>query len=111
MTNASIKQFADELSDILMRIEDAKVEASAIVDAAKEAGIDVKALRRVAREMVMQSDKLAAKYEAEDQLELFREAVKIRQRKGLSTIDAARTQTEANIAFLEGARAIREASR
>jgi len=74
MTNASIKQYADELSDILLKIEDAKVEASAIIEA----------LRKVAREMVMQSDKLLAKYEAEEQLEMFREAVKIRQRKGLS---------------------------
>ena len=111
MTNTNIRQYADELSDILMRIEDAKVEAAAIVDAAKEAGIDTKALKKVAKEMTMQSDKLQAKYEAEEQLELFREATKIRQRKGLSTIDAARTQTEANIAFLEGLRAIREAAR
>lgn len=84
MTNSSIKTFADELSDILMKIEDMKVEAASIVDAAKEAGIDTKALKKVAREMVMQSDKLAKRYEDEEQLEMFRDAVKIRQRKGLS---------------------------
>jgi len=84
MTNASIKQYADELSDILMKIEDMKVEAAAIVDAAKEAGIDTKALRKVAREMVMGSDKLFQKFEDEKQLSLFREHVGIYARKGLA---------------------------
>jgi F0F1-type ATP synthase membrane subunit b/b' len=84
MTNASIKQYADELSDILMKIEDAKVEASAILEAAKEAGINTKALRKVAKEMTMQSDKLQQKFEDEIQLSFFRDKVGIRQRKGLA---------------------------
>lgn len=86
MTNSRIKQYADELSDIYMKIEDAKAEAAALIETAKEAGLDtkeLKALRKVAKEMVMMSDKLAAKYEDEDQLCLFRDAVSIRQRKGL----------------------------
>lgn len=84
MTNASIKTYADQLSDILMKIEDAKVEAASLLEAAKEAGIDTKALRKVAREMVMGSDKLLRKYEDEQQLDMFRIAVGIRQRKGLA---------------------------
>lgn len=71
MTNSRIKQYADELSDIYMKIEDAKAEAAALIETAKEAGLDtkeLKALRKVAKEMVMMSDKLAAKYEDEDQL-------------------------------------------
>jgi len=83
MSNSSIREFADQLSDVYLRMEDAKVEAAAIIDAAKEAGVNVNALRKVARELVMQADKLAAKYEAEDQLELFRDQVGIRKRKGL----------------------------
>lgn len=84
MTNASIKTYADQLSDILMQIEDRKVEAASLLEAAKEAGIDVKALRKVAKEMVMGSDKLLRKYEDEQQLDMFRIAVGIRQRKGLA---------------------------
>lgn len=84
MTNTNIRQYADELSDILMKIEDAKVEAASIIEAAKEAGINTKALRRVAKEMVMQSDKLLQKYEDEQQLSLFREHVCIYARKGLA---------------------------
>ena len=84
MTNASIKTYADQLSDILMKIEDAKVEASALLDAAKEAGIDTKALRKVAKEMVMQADKLNQKFEDELQLSLFREHVGIYAMKGLA---------------------------
>jgi uncharacterized protein (UPF0335 family) len=83
MTNANIKQFAEELSDVLIKAEDLKVEAAAIIQAAKEAGINVKALRKVAKELTMQADKLAAKYEEEDQLSLFRDQVGIHQRKGL----------------------------
>ena len=84
MTNASIKTYADQLSDILMQIEDRKVEAASLLDAAKEAGIDTKALRKVAKEMVMQADKLNQKFEDELQLSLFREHVGIYARKGLA---------------------------
>ena len=87
MTNSNVKQYADELSDIYMKIEDAKAEAAALIEAAKEAGVDPKALRKVAKEMVMMSDKLAAKYEAEEQLSLFRDVVQIRKRKGLDGSD------------------------
>jgi hypothetical protein len=87
MTNANIKSFAEPLSDILMRMEDLKIEAAAIIDAAKEAGVDadgIKNLRKLAKEMVMEPEKLLKKYEAEEQMELFRDAVGIRERKGLT---------------------------
>lgn len=84
MSNASIKTYADQLSDILMQIEDRKIEAASLLEAAKEAGIDTKALRKVACEMVMQSDKLQRKFEDEAQLSLFRETVGIYARKGLA---------------------------
>lgn len=94
MTNASIKQYAEELSEILMRIEDAKVEATSIIEAAKEAGVDTKALRKVAREMVMQSDKLARKYADEEQLDMFRAQVGIFKRKGLEETDKAASSSQ-----------------
>ena len=84
MTNTNIRQYADELSDILLKIEDAKVEATALLDAAKEAGINTKALRKVAKELVMQSDKLQRRFDDERQIDLFRDQVGIRQRKGIA---------------------------
>lgn len=38
------REFANQLSSILMQIEDLKIEAKAIVDAAAEAGVNTKAL-------------------------------------------------------------------
>lgn len=89
MSNANIREFADQLSDVFVRMEDCKVEAAAIIDAAKEAGINVKALRKVAKELVMQSDKLAQRYEDEQQIDMFRDQIGIRERKGLNVRAAA----------------------
>lgn len=84
MSNSSIREFADQLSDVLLRIEDAKVEATAIIDAAKEVGIDSKALRKVARELVTDASKLAKRYADEEQLDMFRAQIGIFERKGLA---------------------------
>lgn len=89
MSNAQIKSFADQLADVMMRVEDAKAEAAAIIDAAKDAGVDAKALRKVAKELVTDSDKLAKKYADEEQLDMFRGAVGIFAAKGLDTTDKA----------------------
>ena len=89
MSNANIREFADQLSDVFVRMEDCKVEAQAIIDAAKEAGVNTKALRKVARELVMQSDKLAKRYADEEQLDMFRAQVGVFERKGLATTDKA----------------------
>lgn len=87
--NARIKTFAEQLSDVLMAIEDRKVEAAAIIDAAKEAGIDTKALRRVAKELITDSEKLRKQYAAEEQLDMFRAQVGVFQRKGLDDTNKA----------------------
>lgn len=89
MTNSSLVQFAEQLSDVMMRQQDLKVEVDAIVDAAKEAGIDTKALRKLAREMITEPDKLARKYADEEQLALFREEIDIHRRKGLVSFQEA----------------------
>lgn len=88
MTNTALRDYADQLADLLMRMDDLKVEAKALIDAAKEEGINVKALRKIAKELATDSDKLAAKYEDEQQLELFRTEVKIRARKGIDKVVA-----------------------
>lgn len=83
------KKFADELSSVLSQIEDLKIEAKAIIDAANDAGVNTKALRMVAKEMLMDSAKLMQKFDDEDQLEMFRDQVGLKARKGLSFAEAA----------------------
>jgi uncharacterized protein (UPF0335 family) len=106
----SIKEFAEQLSDVLMQIEDLKVEAKSIVEAAKEAGVSTKALNKVAREMIMDSTKLQQRLEDERQIDLFRDEVGLLRRKGLSEIPHAKTATEASLAYLQESRRIREAA-
>jgi uncharacterized protein (UPF0335 family) len=106
----SIKQYAESLSDILMQIEDLKVQAKSIIEDAKEAGVSTKALNKVAREMIMDSTKLARRLEDEQQIDLFRDEVGLLRRKGLSEITNAKTATEASLAYLRESRRIREAA-
>lgn len=84
-----MKTHAEQLSDVYMRASDLKAEADAIIEAAKAEGINVKALRRVAKEMVMDASKLATKFEDEDQLDMFRKEVGLLKRKGLEVARAA----------------------
>jgi len=83
VTNKAIRTYAEELSNLMMQIEDLKVEAKAVVDKAKDEGINTKALKKVAKELCTDPTKLAAKYEDEEQLEMFRDELNIRARKGL----------------------------
>jgi uncharacterized protein (UPF0335 family) len=80
----TIKAYAEQLSDILMQIEDLKVQAKSIIEDAKEAGVSTKALNKVAREMIMDSTKLAQRLEDEQQIDLFRDEVGLLRRKGLA---------------------------
>jgi F0F1-type ATP synthase membrane subunit b/b' len=80
----SIKEFAEQLSDVLMQIEDLRVQAKSIVEDAKEAGVSTKALNKVAREMIMDSTKLQRRLEDEQQVDLFRDEVGLLRRKGLA---------------------------
>lgn len=89
-SNSQVKQFADELSDVLIEIEAQRIKAAGIVEAAKEAGVCPKALRKVAKELIIDSSKLADKYAAEEQLDMFRAQVGIFKRKGLSEIEGRR---------------------
>jgi len=88
MTQA-IKSYAEQAADILSRMEDLTVEFKALMDAAKEEGINVKALRKLAKELNTSSDKLDKQYADEEQLEMFRVQVGIRRRKGLDVLEAA----------------------
>jgi len=88
-SNANVRQYADELSDVMIEIEAQKIKAAAIVDAAKEANVCPKTLRKVAKELITDSSKLAKKYADEEQLDMFRAQVGIFKRKGLDETDKA----------------------
>jgi len=83
MSNAQIATYARELAARLREIANTQDAIKDIIGSARDAGINVKALRKVAREMVMESDKRAKLYEDEHQLEMFRAAVGIHNRKNL----------------------------
>lgn len=80
---STIRDYAEQLSDVYLRMEDCKAEAAAIIEAAKDADIDVKALRKVAKELTMPSDKLSKRFEDEAQIDMFRDVVGLLARKGL----------------------------
>jgi uncharacterized protein (UPF0335 family) len=61
-------------------MEGIKEAINDIVASAKDAGVDPKSLRKVAREMCMDSDKRAKLYDDEDQLSLFRAEVGLTER-------------------------------
>lgn len=80
------REFANELSDVMRRMADLKTEEKDILQAIKDSGITgkkFKALKKAAKEMIMDSTKLQERFEEEDQLELFRAELQIRARKGL----------------------------
>lgn len=73
MSNAQIATYARELADHLREIASTQDAIKDLIGSARDAGINVKALRKVAREMVMDSDKRQKLYDDEDQLALFRD--------------------------------------
>ena len=79
MSNAQIATYARELADHLREIASTQDAIKDLIGSAKDSGLNVKALRKVAREMVMESDKRAKLYEDYAQLEMFRETVGLTQ--------------------------------
>lgn len=75
----TVKDYAQQLAAQLREIETIQEAVKDIVASAKDAGINPRALRKVAREMVMDSDKRAKLYEDEDQISLFRSEVGLLQ--------------------------------
>ena len=71
MSNAQIATYARELAARLREIANTQDAIKDLIGSARDAGINVKALRKVAREMVMDSDKRQKLYDDEDQLALF----------------------------------------
>lgn len=70
--NTRLREYADQLADMLRDIDDKKVMAKALLEAAEAEGINVKALRKVAKELTMDAEKRRAKYAEEADLEQMR---------------------------------------
>lgn len=73
MSNSDLKTYASELAGHLREISNVQEIVKDLIASAKDAGINTKALRKVAREMVMDSDKRQKLYDDGDQLALFRD--------------------------------------
>ena len=85
MTNTStINEHARKIAGLMSQIEDIKVEMKAATEIAEQQGINPKALRRVAKEMIMDSAKLAKRLDDEAQLDMFRSAVGLLEQKGIA---------------------------
>ena len=84
-----MKEYAEQLADCLMRKADIDIEIAGIIEAAKDEGVNTRALKRVAKELAMDSSKLAKNLDDERQLEMFRDEVKLLKRKGLEERIAA----------------------
>ncbi len=72
-SNTHISVYARELAGHLREIASTQEIIKDLIASAKDAGFNVKALRKAAREMVMDSDKRQKLYDDEDQLALFRD--------------------------------------
>lgn len=72
--------YARELADQLREIAKVQEAVKDLIASAKDAGVNPRALRKVAREMIMESDKRASLYEDEEQLSLFRTEVGLTSR-------------------------------
>jgi hypothetical protein len=75
----NVKAYATELATQLREIEKGQEAVKDIIASAKDAGINTRVLRKLAREIVMDSDKRAKLYDDEDQLSLFRTEVGLTQ--------------------------------
>lgn len=85
MTNtASINEHARKIAALMSQIEDIKVEMKAATEIAEQQGISAKVLRKVAKELIMDSTKLQKRLDDEEQLSLFRDAVGLIEAKGLA---------------------------
>lgn len=83
-TNNAINEHARKIAGLMSKIEDIKVEMKAATEIAEQQGVDPKALRKVAKEMIMDSAKLEKRMEEERQLDLFRSAVGLLEKKGIA---------------------------
>lgn len=75
MSNAELTTYARQAAAHMREIDEARELLKDVLQSAKDAGLNTKALRKVAREMTMESEKREKIYEDEAQLSMFRDEV------------------------------------
>ena len=75
MSNAELTTYARQAAADMREIDEARELLKDVLQSAKDAGINTKALRKVAKEMTMEQDKREKIYEDEAQLSMFRDEV------------------------------------
>lgn len=75
MSNAELTTYASQAAAHMREIDEARELLKDVLQSAKDAGINTKALRKVAKEMTMEQDKREKIYEDEAQLSMFRDEV------------------------------------
>ena len=76
MTNPAT-EYAKELAALLLEVSAAQDRAKDVVASAKDAGINVKVLRKLAKEINMDTEKRKQLYADEDQMDMFRFELKL----------------------------------
>jgi uncharacterized protein (UPF0335 family) len=79
MSNAELTTYARQAAAHMREIDEARELLKDVLQSAKDAGINTKALRKVAKEMTMEQDKREKIYEDEAQLSMFRDEVGLTQ--------------------------------
>lgn len=75
MSNAELTTYARQAASHMREIDEARELLKDVLQSAKDAGINTKALRKVAREMTLEREKREKIYEDEAQLSMFRDEV------------------------------------
>lgn len=79
MSNAELTTYARQAAAHMREIDEARELLKDVLKSAQDAGINVKALRKVAREMTLEREKREKIYEDEAQLSMFRDEVGLTQ--------------------------------
>lgn len=79
MSNAELTTYARQAAAHMREMDEARELLKDVLQSAKDAGLNTKALRKVAREMTMESEKREKIYEDEAQLSMFRDEVGLTQ--------------------------------
>lgn len=77
MTNSQEAQYTNEIVPHLRSIADSKEAIKDLMGSAKDAGLNTKAIRKAASEMIMDSDKREKRYEDERQLDWLRDQLNL----------------------------------
>lgn len=84
-----LKQHAQVITTLVGKINDLKDEVKTELQAAKSSGLNVKALNKIVREMLMDNDKRTDQLEFELEVDLYRKAVGLPTEVPERTLQAA----------------------